>query len=51
MAGGTTGVVQWLPPILCFDAVKSHMQTAQPGTYSVISVLINIQKQSFDFSI
>jgi hypothetical protein len=28
-------VTQWLPPILCMDAVKSHMQTAPPGTYSV----------------
>ena len=33
LAGGTAGVVQWLPPFYCFDVVKSRMQTALPGTY------------------
>lgn len=34
LAGGTAGVVQWLPPIYCFDVIKSRMQTAPQGTYS-----------------
>ena len=33
LAGGTAGVVQWLPPFYCADVLKSHMQTAPPGTY------------------
>jgi hypothetical protein len=35
LAGGCTGVATWLPPILCLDAVKSYMQTCEPGTYKV----------------
>ncbi|RYH13072.1 MC/SLC25 family protein [archaeon] len=34
LAGGTAGVVQWLPPIYCFDVIKSRMQTAPKGAYS-----------------
>jgi hypothetical protein len=37
LAGGTSGVVQWLPPIYCFDVIKSKMQTAPKGTYSGIA--------------
>lgn len=33
LAGGTAGLVQWLPPLYCVDVVKSHMQTADPHTY------------------
>lgn len=33
LAGGTAGVVQWLPPIYCFDVLKSRMQTAPQGYY------------------
>ena len=28
------GVIQWLPPIYCFDVIKSRMQTAPRGHYS-----------------
>lgn len=34
MAGGTAGVIQWLPPIYYADVLKSHMQTAVPGQYN-----------------
>ena len=34
LAGGTAGVVQWLPPIFWFDVLKSKMQTAPQGHYS-----------------
>lgn len=34
LAGGTAGVVQWLPPIFWFDVLKSRMQTAPKGHYS-----------------
>jgi solute carrier family 25 carnitine/acylcarnitine transporter 20/29 len=33
LAGGTAGTVQWLPPIYCFDVIKSRMQTAPQGFY------------------
>ena len=33
-AGGTAGVIQWLPPIYCLDVIKSRMQTAPQGHYS-----------------
>jgi hypothetical protein len=36
LAGGTAGVLQWLPPIYFTDIIKSRMQTADPGTYSGI---------------
>lgn len=28
------GVIQWLPPIYCFDVIKSRMQCAPRGHYS-----------------
>jgi solute carrier family 25 (mitochondrial carnitine/acylcarnitine transporter), member 20/29 len=34
LAGGTAGVVQWLPPFYCFDVIKSRMQSAPKGYYS-----------------
>lgn len=34
LAGGTAGCVQWLPPIYCFDVIKSRMQTAPQGYYT-----------------
>eukprot|EP01034_Spumella_vulgaris_P041731 gene41731-51714_t len=34
LAGGTAGVVQWLPPIYCADVIKSRMQTAEKGFYT-----------------
>ena len=37
LAGGTAGTIQWLPPIYCFDVIKSRMQTAPQGTYTSIS--------------
>jgi solute carrier family 25 carnitine/acylcarnitine transporter 20/29 len=37
LSGGLAGVVQWLPPIYCFDVIKSKMQTAPKGTYSGIA--------------
>ena len=36
LAGGTAGTIQWLPPIYCFDVIKSRMQTAPQGTYKNI---------------
>ena len=33
LAGGTAGVVQWLPPFYFFDVIKSRMQTAPKGLY------------------
>lgn len=36
LAGGTAGTIQWLPPIYCFDVIKSRMQTAPQGTYTSI---------------
>ena len=33
LAGGTAGLVQWLPPLYSFDVIKSHMQTCPPGKY------------------
>lgn len=33
-AGGTAGVIQWLPPIFWFDVLKSRMQTAPAGYYN-----------------
>jgi hypothetical protein len=33
LAGGTAGVMQWLPPIYFTDIIKSRMQTAPLGTY------------------
>ena len=33
LAGGTAGVVQWLPPFFCFDVIKSRMQTSPPHYY------------------
>lgn len=36
LAGGTAGTIQWLPPIYCFDVIKSRMQTAPQGTYKSI---------------
>ena len=33
LAGGTAGVVQWLPPFYFFDVIKSRMQTAPKGQY------------------
>ena len=36
-AGGTAGVIQWLPPFYCFDVIKSRMQTAPEGRYASIS--------------
>jgi hypothetical protein len=33
-AGGTAGLVQWLPPFYCFDVIKSRMQTCRPGLYT-----------------
>lgn len=45
LAGGTAGVVQWLPPFYFFDVIKSRMQTAPKGTYNNIihcaQVLLN----------
>lgn len=32
-AGGTAGVVQWLPPFFFADVLKSRMQTCPPGYY------------------
>ncbi len=37
LAGGTAGVVQWLPPIYCLDVIKSRMQTAPKGYYSGVA--------------
>ena len=37
LAGGTAGVVQWLPPFYFFDVIKSRMQTAPIGRYSSIT--------------
>lgn len=34
LAGGTAGVMQWLPPVYCLDVIKSRMQTAPKGFYS-----------------
>lgn len=36
LAGGIAGTIQWLPPIFCFDVIKSRMQTAPRGQYSGI---------------
>lgn len=36
LAGGIAGTAQWLPPIYCFDVIKTKMQTAQPGQFSSI---------------
>ena len=36
LAGGTAGTIQWLPPIYCFDVIKSRMQTAPQGTYKSV---------------
>lgn len=36
LAGGTAGTIQWLPPIYCFDVIKSRMQTAPQGKYKNI---------------
>lgn len=33
LAGGTAGALQWLPPIYCFDVIKTRMQTAEKGYY------------------
>lgn len=33
-AGGTAGVVGWLPPIFCVDVVKTRLQSAPIGTYT-----------------
>lgn len=33
-AGGTAGVVGWLPPMFCVDVVKTRLQSAPRGTYS-----------------
>lgn len=37
LAGGTAGVVQWLPPIYCVDVIKSRMQTAPKGQYTSLA--------------
>eukprot|EP01038_Epipyxis_sp_PR26KG_P007802 gene7802-10597_t len=37
LAGGTAGVLQWLPPIYCFDVIKSRMQSCSADTYRNIS--------------
>ena len=34
IAGGTAGVVGWLPPIYCVDVIKTKLQSAPEGTYS-----------------
>jgi solute carrier family 25 carnitine/acylcarnitine transporter 20/29 len=36
LAGGTAGVVQWLPPFYWFDVIKSRMQTSNKGVYKGI---------------
>ena len=36
LAGGTAGIVQWLPPFYSFDVIKSHMQTCKSGQYRSI---------------
>ena len=36
LAGGTAGVVQWLPPFYFFDVIKSRMQTSPVGQYKSI---------------
>jgi Mitochondrial carrier protein len=36
LAGGTAGVVQWLPPFYFFDVIKSRMQTSPVGHYRSI---------------
>lgn len=33
LAGGTAGALQWLPPIYCFDVIKTRMQTVDKGYY------------------
>ena len=37
LAGGTAGTIQWLPPIYCFDVLKTRMQTAPQGYYKNLS--------------
>ena len=33
LAGGSAGVVQWLPPIYSLDVIKSRMQAYPQGYY------------------
>ena len=33
-AGGTAGVIQWLPPIYSLDVIKSRMQAFPKGYYN-----------------
>ena len=33
LAGGTAGIVQWLPPFYFFDVIKSRMQTSPEGKF------------------
>ena len=33
-AGGTAGVLSWLPPVFSVDVVKTRLQSAPTGTYS-----------------
>jgi solute carrier family 25 (mitochondrial carnitine/acylcarnitine transporter), member 20/29 len=33
-AGGTAGVIGWLPPVFSIDVVKTRLQSAPKGTYS-----------------
>ena len=34
LAGGTAGVIQWLPPIYSLDVIKSRMQAFPKGYYN-----------------
>ena len=42
LAGGTAGIVQWLPPFYFFDVIKSRMQTSPKGKYKNIFHCANV---------
>jgi hypothetical protein len=46
LAGGTAGVIQWVPPFYSFDVIKSHMQTCSPGEYrNIMDCATNLYKR------
>ena len=46
LAGGSAGVVQWLPPIYSLDVIKSRMQAYPQGYYkSWIDCAVKVYKE------
>jgi len=46
LAGGTAGIIQWLPPIYCCDVIKSRMQTATKNQYKgILDCILQIYRE------